>query len=203
MRRMLSILFVLVVSACGKGIPEPAVSVLEEKTFSEESGRFMVLVGGNGVWSVSSSANWIQVEERYYKDEAAFEVRYDSNESSIGDHRFCRVGKVYVESWDGRRRDEVIIRQEGLVPVISLAPLTIGEEAGQYSMSMENNLSDKERAGLSFTSDAGWISDLSYGRDGESIDFTAAAGSGRSARICVTFTDAWGRKFTAEAIVTQ
>lgn len=203
MKKILFTLLIAVLAACGKVNPEPVTTLLGEKTFSEEAGRFMYLFNENGVWGVSSSCDWIHVEERYYKGEAAFEVRIDSNESSVGDHRFCRVGKVYVRSWDGSRKDELVIRQDGLAPEISLEDVTIDGQAGSYAMPMENNLSDRERKCLAFTCDASWVSDLSFGMDGESVTFNATAGSGRSALIAVTFTDAWGRKFTSEAKVTQ
>ena len=203
MRKYLYTVLVVAFAACTKTAPDPAVSVLEEKTFSEEAGRFMVLVKGNGVWAVSSSDEWIHVQERYYKDEAAFEICFDSNESSVGDHRFCRVGKVYVNSWDGSRRDEVVLRQEGLVPEMALSDVAIAPTAGTYTMPFATNLSDRERGALSFSCDASWIGDIRYGRDGESIVFDASEGSGRSASLSVTFTDAWGREFTSSAKVTQ
>ena len=203
MRKYFYTVLVVALAACSKTAPDPVVSVLEEKTFSVESGRFMVLVKGSGVWGVSTSDEWVHVQERYYKDEAAFEIRFDSNESTVGDHRFCRIGKVYVSSWDGSRKDEVIIRQEGLVPEIVLTPVTVGTEAGTCAMPMDTNLSDRERKGLSFSCDAEWISGISFGRDGRSIIFQAAAGSGRSATLQVTFTDAWGRQFTASSTVNQ
>lgn len=203
MRKCLFILLALALWACSKPASDPSVKVLEEKTFSEEAATFMVLVSGNGVWSVSASDAWLHVEERFYKDEAAFEVGCDSNESSIGDHRFCRTGKIFITAWDGSSRDEVIVRQEGLVPEIELKPIIILSSEGSYSMPMESNLSDRERSGLSFSCDAPWITDIRFGRDGESVVFHAAAGSGRSADITVTFTDVWGRKFTSTAKVTQ
>ena len=203
MKKYAFILIALALSACSKTASNPLVTVLEEKTFSEKAATFMVLVNGNGGWGVSTSDDWIHVEERYYRDEAAFEVICDSNESSIGDHRFCREGRVYVSSWDGSRRDEVIVRQEGLVPEIELKAVAIGTAAGRYSMPMKSNLSDRERRGLRFASDAAWISDLAFGMDGESVVFNAEAGSGRTAQISVTFTDVWGRKFTSEAKLTQ
>lgn len=203
MKRILLMVVALAVCACGKEKPDTVVSVLEEKTFSAEGGLFMVLVGGNGVWGVSSSSDWIHVQERYYRDEAAFEVVFDSNESSVGDHRFCREGKVYVETWDGSRRDEVVIRQEGLAPEMSLSDTMIGSAEGTYTMTFQNNFSDRERRSIAFSSDASWISGIVYGRDGESVLFNAGAGSGRTATISATFTDAWGRKFTSEAKVSQ
>lgn len=203
MKKFLIIAFAMAFAACAKLSPEPTVTQLEEKTLSEEAATFMVLFKGDGVWGVSASDDWIHVSERWYRGEAAFEVRCDSNESSIGDHRFCRVGKVFVSSWDGSRRDEVVIRQEGLVPVMTLSPVTIGTAAGSYSMPMESNLTDRERSGLSFSSDASWISNLAFGRDGESVVFSAAAGSGRSATVNVRFTDMWGREFMTSSTVTQ
>lgn len=203
MRKILVTLMVVAFAACNKTVTDPSVSIIEEKTFSDESGRFMVLINGNGVWSVSTSDEWIHVEQRYYKDEAAFEICFDSNESSIGDHRFCRVGKVYVSSWDGARRDEVILRQEGLVPIMTISDVAIESTAGTYAMPIYTNLSDRERNSLNFSSDASWITELSYGRDGESILFNASAGNGRSATVSLTFTDAWGREFTSSAKVTQ
>lgn len=203
MRNILISLLVVAVAACSKAVSDPSVSILEDKTFSEEAGRFMVLVEGSGVWSVSTSEDWIHVQDRYYKDEAAFEIVFDSNASTVGDHRFCRMGKVYVCTWDGSRRDEVILRQEGLTPEILLKDATIGTSAGAYSMTFENNLTDRERTRLSFSSDATWITDLSYGRDGESVVFHASEGSGRIAVVLVTFTDAWGREYTSSAKVVQ
>lgn len=203
MKKYLIIFFALALSACSKKAPDPVVTVLEERTLSEQGATFMVLVSGRGVWGVSASDDWIQVEERYYKDEAAFEVVCKSNESSIGDHRFCRTGKIYIDSWDGTRRDEVIVRQEGIVPEIELLPVTIGTSSGVYSMPIKSNLTDRERKCLSFTSDSPWISNLTFGMDGESVVFNATAGSGRTATVSVVFTDVWGRKFTSEAKVTQ
>lgn len=177
--------------------------LLKEQELSLTEATFMVLVDGAGIWSASSGEDWIHIDERYYTGEAAFEVRCDSNESTEGDHRFCRVGRVLVNAWDGSWTGEVIIRQDGLSPEIELSPVLIAASEGVYSMPMKTNLSDRERKGLSFSCDAQWISDMVFGQDGKSIVFKATAGNSRSAEISVTFTDAWGRTYTKSAKINQ
>lgn len=202
-RNLLIVLAAAITLSCSEKTNPSELRFSKEKEISVGGDVFMVLVNGTGVWSVLTDENWIHTENRYFTDEAAFEVRCDSNESSEGDHRFCRIGRIQVNAWDDSWTGEVIIRQEGLVPIIKLSPVLISASEGVYAMPMETNLRDRERKGLSFSCDASWISDLAFGKDGESITFKATAGSSRSADLVVTFTDAWGRSFTESSKINQ
>lgn len=193
----------LVLAACSKDDGAVTESVFGEKTLQCESGSFLVLFKGDGVWSVSSDQDWIHVEERLYKDEAAFEVRYDSNESTEGDHRFCRAGQVNIISESGKWKSVMTVRQEGLAPYMSLLPAVFPQEAGRYSLALESNLTDRERGKITFASDAAWISGISLGRDGSSVEMNVAAGSGREGNISMTFTDEWKRKHMVSTTVRQ
>lgn len=204
--KRLYILFLIssfVLSACSKENASVEDSVFGEKTLQCESGSFLVLFKGDGVWTVSSDDEWIHVEERHYRNEAAFEVRYDSNESTIGDHRFCRLGHVNIISEGGDWKSVMVIRQEGLAPYMHLSSGTFPQEAGTYSLKLESNLTDRERGSITFGCDAPWISNITLGRDGQSIHMDVMAGSGRSDDISMTFTDQWKRTHTVTATVNQ
>ena len=193
----------LFLASCSKEAEAPKPEIFGEKTLQSPEGSFLILFKGEGVWSVSSDKDWIHVEERLYKDEAAFEVRYDSNESTIGDHRFCRKGHVNITSENGTWRNVMVLKQEGLAPYISLVSRNIPQEEGTYSLVLESNLTDRERAAISFSSDAAWITDIALGRDNRSVVFNVSPGSSRSGNIVMTFTDEWERRHTASASVNQ
>ena len=205
MKRLYLTVFVSLLSvvSCSKEGESVQPVLFGEKTLQCQEGSFLVLFNGDGVWSVSSDEDWIHVVNRQYKDEAAFEVRYDSNESTIGDHRFCRKGSVNVISKDGNWKNVMVIRQEGLAPFLSIDSVTVPQQAGTYSLKLESNLTDRERNAIAFTSDAAWISGITLGRDGTSIMIDVTSGSNREGNVIMTFTDAWGRKYSASAAVNQ
>lgn len=193
----------LCLTCCSKVSKYPLPKIFGEKTLQCPEGSFLVLFDGNGAWSVNSTEEWIHVEKRLYKDEAAFEVKYDSNESTIGDHRFCRLGRINIVSEAGDWMNVMIVRQEGLAPYMQLSSGTVPQEAGTYSLALESNLTDKERNAISFTCDATWINNITLGRDGKSVQMDISAGSGRSGNISMTFTDQWKRAHTVTATVNQ
>jgi hypothetical protein len=204
--KRLYILFIIssfILSACSKDNAVTEEHAFGEKTLQCESGSFLVLFKADGVWAVSSDVDWIHVEDRLYQNEAAFEVRYDSNESTIGDHRFCRLGHVNIVSKTGNRKNTMSLRQQGLAPYMHLSSGTFPQEAGTYSLELESNLTDRERGSITFGCDASWISDITLGRDGKSIQMNVSAGSGRSCNISMTFTDQWKRTYTVSATVKQ
>ena len=204
--KRLYILFLIssfILSACSKDNTATEEYVFGEKTLQCESGSFLVLFKADGVWTVSSDAEWIHVEERLYQNEAAFEVKYDSNESTIGDHRFCRLGHVNIISDGGDWKSVMIIRQEGLAPYMHLSSGSFPQEAGTYSLKLESNLTDRERGSITFGCDASWIKNITLGRDGQCILMDVMAGSGRSGNISMTFTDQWKRSHTVTATVNQ
>lgn len=200
---ILFLICALFLVACDKENSAVQPTVFGEKTLSAKDGRFLILFKGDGVWSVSTDEDWLHVEERLYKDEAAFEVIYDSNESTIGDHNFCRCGHVNIISTEGKWHTVMNVRQEGLAPFISLSGGQLPQEAGRYRLHLQYNLTDRERDAITFTTDAPWITGISLDRDGESVVIEVTAGSSRSGNITMTFTDAWGRKHTASATVQQ
>lgn len=205
MKRLLKlfILTILALSSCSKNDDMILETVFGEKILQSPAGNFMVLFQGKGVWSVTSDQEWIHVENRTYKDEAAFEVRYDSNESTIGDHRFCRVGEVSIISADGTWKSVMHVRQEGIAPYMQLTSASFPSEAGQYTLNLLTNLTDKERKAVTFSCDVPWISDITLGRDGQSVLIKLSSGSARSGKVTMTFTDEWERIHTATATVTQ
>ena len=192
-----------ILSACSKDNAVTEEHAFGEKTLQCESGSFMVLFKADGVWTISSDVDWIHVEDRLYQNEAAFEVKYDSNESTIGDHRFCRLGHVNIVSKTGNWKNTMTLRQEGLAPYMHLSSGSFPQEAGTYSLKLESNLTDRERGSITFGCDASWISDITLGRDGKSVQMNVSAGSGRSCNISMTFTDQWKRTYTVSATVKQ
>lgn len=192
-----------ILSACSKDNAVTEEHAFGEKTLQCESGSFMVLFKADGVWTISSDVDWIHVEDRLYQNEAAFEVKYDSNESTIGDHRFCRLGHVNIVSKTGNWKNTMTLRQEGLAPYMHLSSGSFPQEEGTYSLELESNLTDRERGSITFGCDASWISDITLGRDGKSVQMNVSAGSGRSCNISMTFTDQWKRTYTVSAIVKQ
>ena len=189
--------------SCAQEVVRTRTGRLGVRTVSAEEGSFLVLVSTDGVWSVRSADSWIHVDDRYFKGETAFEVHYDSNESTTEHHRFCRLGRVVVKTYDGARADTLVVMQEGIEPYFGLAAsYELDAAAGSCSLPLRTNLTDKERPSVRCKTDASWVT-ASWGRDGKSVDVRAAAGSGRSATLTLIFRDAWGREYTSSATLRQ
>lgn len=189
-------------SSCAKEVLQTTYVDLGKKTVGVEAGSFPVKVTIEGVWYAESQSSWIDVDGSLHKSDGTFLISYDSNASSEGDWRFNRIGKVHVKTYDGATTAVISVWQKGISPVITFAEINkVPVAGGECSVPCTTNLTDAERGGISLTCDQTWISGLSWGRDGRSVTFTAAAGSqGREAVIKLVHTDAWG--IATEAICT-
>lgn len=196
---------VILCQGCSKEVLVTSGKKLGERTVDADAGEFPVMVTTTGAWQAYSLSDWIDVDESLHKDKGSFSVKYEANTSYYGKTLFNRLGKVVVATCDGAQADTLVLKQRGLDPSISFAAENvISLEGGAVSVNVQSNLGDTERSGLSFNSDAEWISGINWGADGKSISFTAQKGdSQRSAVITVSFTPQWGEEYTAQCNIIQ
>ena len=177
---------------------------LGEKEVYPAAGDFSVFVETTGVWSVSSPEDWIHVPAGWFRDNHAVIVAYDSNESVVGAPRFNRIGHVIVKTFDGAAADTLYVRQQGIEPYLAMdAEVTVPSSGGSCYIPVYTNLTSAQRGSIICQADAQWISGPALGKDCTGVSFDAAPGSGRSCRLTVTFTDAWGLVARAETIIKQ
>lgn len=184
--------------------------VLAEKEVPVTAGSFQLPITVNGedklVWKVRPVHNWLHVDDAEWKQNAYnVLVRYDSNESSMNNRNFARVGHLVVETYDGFVCDTVVVKQRGLTPSMKLTDLTIEASETKCLIPFNTNLTDSCRPGITLSADENWVESVVYLANGKELEVTLAANGGveRSAHIKVLFVDAWGDSHEAECVLTQ
>lgn len=190
--------------SCKKEVLETQGKSLGVKELYPSAGSFSMYIRTSGVWSVSSPESWIHVPSGFFKDNYGVEVKYDSNESHAGLHRFNRLGHVIIKTYDGATADTLYVRQKGIEPFIAFDEENIiPSSGGACSIPVHTNLGGEQRGSIVCISSEGWISSPVFGRDCASVEFDAASGASRRASITLAFTDAWGIVTEASCIIKQ
>ena len=184
--------------------------VLAEKEVPVQAGSFQLPITVNGeqklVWKVRPVHNWLHVDDAEWKQNAynVF-VRYDSNESSMNNRNFARVGHLVVETYDGFVADTIVVKQRGITPSMKLSDVTIEASETKCLIPFNTNLTDACRPSISLSADQNWVESVVYLGNGQELEVTLAANDAaeRSAHIKVLFVDAWGDPYEAECVLTQ
>lgn len=191
----------LLASSCVKEVISTQGHNLGVKTVGAGAGNFSALVTTTGVWSVSSSEEWLHVSSQYHKGECAISVSYDSNESTEAVHRFNRKGYVLISTYDKATADTIHVRQMGLEPLIVL-PEEFDAAAGSLCrVPLVTNLSDSQRPFVQCKSQGPHIGDAVWSSDGEAVEFRTAADASGETVLTVSFTDAWGQIYSDECSI--
>ena len=184
--------------------------VLAVKTVPKTAGQFQlpITVKNNPrlVWKARPVDNWLHVSDPSWKQNAYhLTVNYDSNESSMYDRNFARVGHVVIETYDGFVADTIVVKQRGITPFMQLADTTVEATETECEISFNSNLTDACRPGMTFTSDVDWVESIEYLSCGTHllVKFAANEGETRQANINVSFTDACGETSNATCVLTQ
>ena len=200
-----------IVSSCTKVERiEVTGRVLAVKEVPVTAGDFQLPITVKGenklVWKVRPVHNWLHVADAEWKQNAYnVHVHYDSNESSMNNRNFARVGHLVVETYDGFVADTIVVKQRGIAPSMKLSDLTIEATETQCLIPFNTNLTDACRPGLTVSADENWVESLVYLGNGKELEATLSANDGaeRSTHIKVLFVDAWGDPHTAECVLTQ
>lgn len=184
--------------------------VLAVKEVPAQAGTFQLPITVNGesklVWKVRPVHNWLHVDDAEWKQNAynVF-VRYDSNESSMNNRNFARVGHLVVETYDGFVADTIVVKQRGITPSMKLSDVTAEATETKSVVPFNTNLTDACRPSISLSADENWVESIEYLSNGKELEVTFAVNDGaeRSANIKVVFVDAWGDEHTAECVLTQ
>ena len=184
--------------------------VLTEKEVPVQAGTFQLPITVNGesklVWKVRPIHKWLHVDDAEWKQNAYnVIVRYDSNESSMNNQNFARVGHLVVETYDGFTCDTVVVKQRGINPSMALSDVTVEATMTECVIPFTSNLVDTCRPGLTISADENWVKSLVYSGNGKELAVLLSANDGveRSANIKVVFVDAWGDAHEAGCVLTQ
>ena len=201
----------LVMSSCTK-VERIDVTgrVLAEKEVPAQAGTFQLPITVNGesklVWKVRPVHEWLHVDDAEWKQNAynVF-VRYDSNESSMNNRNFARVGHLVVETYDGFVADTIVVKQRGITPSMKLSDVTVEATETKSVVPFNTNLTDACRPGIRLSANENWVESIEYLSNGKELEVTFAVNDGaeRFANINVVFVDAWGDEHTAECVLTQ
>lgn len=206
---IMAVLFVM--SSCTKVERiEVTGRVLAEKEVPAQAGTFQLPITVNGesklVWKVRPVHEWLHVDDAEWKQNAynVF-VRYDSNESSMNNRNFARVGHLVVETYDGFVADTIVVKQRGITPSMKLSDLTVEATETKCIVPFNTNLTDACRPGIRLSANENWVESIEYLSNGKELEVTFAVNDGaeRFANINVVFVDAWGDEHTAECVLTQ
>lgn len=194
MKRLFYILCMLgVFVSCQKSVLVSTTVDLGRKVVDEEEGSFPVLVTTEGAWYAVSDSKWIEVDGSLHSGKSTFTVKYRNNFSYEGECRLNRIGRVKVLTCDGATRAELRLWQKGKSPVFLFPDESkVKAEGGLCRVECVTDLPSDGISGLSLSSDASWLSNITWGSDCRSVVFDAQAGSGRSAVITLSHTDSWG-----------
>ena len=183
--------------------------VLAVKEVPVQAGTFQLPITVNEnklVWKVRPVHSWLHVDDAEWKQNAynVF-VRYDSNESSMNNRNFARVGHLVIETYDGFVADTVVVKQRGITPEMKLSDVAIEASETKCLIPFNTNLTDACRPGITISADANWVEKIEYLGNGKELEvaFTANGGAERSAHVKVVFVDAWGDAYEAECVLTQ
>ncbi len=184
--------------------------VLAEKEVPAQAGTFQLPITVNGesklVWKVRPVHEWLHVDDAEWKQNAynVF-VRYDSNESSMNNRNFARVGHLVVETYDGFVADTIVVKQRGITPSMKLSDVTVEATETKSVVPFNTNLTDACRPGIRLSANENWVESIEYLSNGKELEVTFAVNDGaeRFANINVVFVDAWGDEHTAECVLTQ
>ena len=184
--------------------------VLAVKEVPAQAGTFQLPITVNGdsklVWKVRPVHEWLHVDDAEWKQNAynVF-VRYDSNESSMNNRNFARVGHLVVETYDGFVADTIVVKQRGITPSMKLSDVTAEATETKSVVPFNTNLTDACRPSISLSANEIWVESIEYLSNGKELEVTFAVNDGaeRSANIKVVFVDAWGDEHTAECVLTQ
>lgn len=183
--------------------------VLAEKEVPVTAGTFQLPITVNEdqlVWKVRPVHDWLHVDDGEWKQNAynVF-VRYDSNESSMNNRNFARVGHLVIETYDGFVADTVVVKQRGITPEMKLSDVAIEASETKCLIPFNTNLTDSCRPSITISADQNWVESIVYLSNGKELEVTLAANGGaeRSAHVKVVFVDAWGDAHHAECVLTQ
>lgn len=184
--------------------------VLAEKEVPVTAGSFQLPITVNGedrlVWKVRPVHDWLHVDDAEWKQNAynVF-VRYDSNESSMNNRNFARVGHLVVETYDGFVADTIVVKQRGITPSMKLSDVTVEASETKCLIPFNTNLTDACRPSITLSANENWVEGVTYLGNGKELEVTLSANGGaeRSAYVKVLFEDAWGDKHEAECVLTQ
>ena len=183
--------------------------VLAVKEVPVQAGTFQLPITVNEdklVWKVRPVHNWLHVDDAEWKQNAynVF-VRYDSNESSMNNRNFARVGHLVVETYDGFVADTIVVKQRGITPEMKLSDVTIEASETKCLIPFNTNLTDSCRPGITVSADENWVEGVEYLANGKELEVSLSANGGaeRSTHVKVVFVDAWGEKHEAECVLTQ
>ena len=183
--------------------------VLAVKEVPVQAGTFQLPITVNEnklVWKVRPVHSWLHVDDAEWKQNAynVF-VRYDSNESSMNNRNFARVGHLVIETYDGFVADTVVVKQRGITPELKLSDVAIEASETKCLIPFNTNLTDACRPGITLSADVNWVEKIEYLSNGKELEVILAANGGaeRSAHVKVVFVDAWGDAHEAECVLTQ
>ena len=184
--------------------------VLAVKKVPKTAGSFQlpVVVKGNSnlYWKARPVSNWLHVADQNWKQNAYnLTVNYDSNESSMYDRNFARVGYVVVETYDGFVADTIVVMQRGITPDMKLESKVVAASETECEITFNSNLTDACRPGMAYTATESWVESIEYLGCGTHllVKFAANEGAERQSIVKVSFTDAWGETTSAECVLTQ
>lgn len=183
--------------------------VLAVKEVPVQAGTFQLPITVNEnklVWKVRPINEWLHVDDGEWKQNAynVF-VRYDSNESSMNNRNFARVGHLVIETYDGFVADTVVVKQRGITPELKLSDVAIEASETKCLIPFNTNLTDACRPSITISADANWVEKIEYLGNGKELEVTLTANGGaeRSAHVKAVFVDAWGDAHEAECVLTQ
>lgn len=183
--------------------------VLAVKEVPVQAGTFQLPITVNEnklVWKVRPVHSWLHVDDAEWKQNAynVF-VRYDSNESSMNNRNFARVGHLVIETYDGFVADTVVVKQRGITPELKLSDVAIEASETKCLIPFNTNLTDACRPGITLSANENWVEKIEYLGNGKELEVTLTANGGaeRSAHVSVVFVDAWGDAHEAECVLTQ
>lgn len=184
--------------------------VIAIKEVPKTAGEFMlpITVKGNPrlVWRAVPVSDWLHVSDSNWKRNAYnVTISYDSNESSMYDRNFARVGHIVVETYDGFVSDTIVVKQRGITPYMELSDVTVEATQTECEMVFNTNLIDDCRSGLTLTADADWVESIEYLGNGTHllVKFGANEGDVRTTTLTASFTDACGINTIETCQLTQ
>jgi len=184
--------------------------VLAVKSVPKTAGEFQLPITVNEttrlVWRARSLSEWLHVSDEGWKQNAYnITINYDSNESTMYNRNFARVGYVAIDTYDGFVTDTIVVKQRGLTASMNMFDTTVEASQTSCELTFDSNLIDDCRSGLVLTADVDWVESIEYRGEGTSllVTFSANSGAERTATIKATFTDACGETTEETCLLTQ